>query len=639
MTAKIQTLLAVLIVPVTIGVLFVAAPVLTSGRPVVDEQAGRHVETARRMARQYSENAERLADLLAQLDQMGESPEMGSERINTLVEADRTLFEPALQQLKAINSNVNLMAQRDAESKFESMGGVIQGPLAPTGNFPASTGQMASLIRESLQQRDQLIAENERLLTSAISELDQAMNVTSGSLSGRDLASVSRLKGAVQLVQAARDVRKANLLALQAEEARERLNDLANKAAHLATESNVLEASGIGAKIEEQRSASLELQESIEDTEAQARQLAGTISDLEARIAGFRDRATQARATMDRLEAEGVDMTNPNGADVFATAYAEAATQFREATSSAHRLERGTLENARIDDSMDYVLGKYEPADGGEIVVERGLIDYRDDQEKLAVELEGLRSTLDATRAVIAEMQESADSLASRSANAQKRLTDLQAVAAEHMRAYESAILEADPSLQSAIRIARQAKQSITTASSAADQRMRDASDKLSLASPDAQTRSPFKTLSEDRWQGGHLRNEAAHAEFLIGRVMVERFMLSRDTADVLATLPEELTADFEKLVAHAEQRDTLRQEAIDALRSAVSSLERSARDLNRNWTIAAQLGGAHYLLSLVEDTRHRDTAILNYQAAVDGRESEPYAEPFVDRLKQLRRN
>lgn len=638
MTGKIQTFLTVLIIPVVLGLLYVGVPMLTSGPSVVGTQAGRHVEAARRMIHEYGDNEERLADLLAQLAGWGESRTLDDQRINALLEADRTILAPAEERLKALAQSRNVGAQRELESRFESMGGTAHGPLIQPTSFGANVGQMANTIRQATQQRDQLIKENDKLLASAVDELDAAMNVSSGDASGRDYFPSSRLKGSIQLVQATRSLRNASLLQLRADEYREKLSEFATQVTKLKIETNLVQASGITQKIEDQRKQSLDIQKAIEDAEAELSELSGTIGDLEARVAGFRDRARQARDTMDKLESEGVDMTDPDGSTSFADAYSAAAAQYREAAANAHRLEHGTLGNAQIDDSMDFVTGEYQPADaGGNVTIERGLIDYRHDHETKSAELDGLKAMASAMEESIAQLRESADNYAARSADAQKHLTDVQAIASEVFGNYESTLAEADESLEQALRFARQAKQSLATAANSADQWTRDAADRLSTASPEDQARSAFKSRAEDSWLAAQIRNESAQAELLIGRILVNRFELSRTADDLLANVADDLSLSPNQSAALAERQTTTKEEATEALRSSVSSFERTARQLNRNWTVAAQLGGAHYLLSLVENPNHADTAILNYQAAIDGRESKPFAEPFANRLKHLR--
>ncbi len=638
LTGKIQTLLVALIVPATLGVLYVGVPMLTSGMPIVSDQAGRHVETARRMIRKYGVNEERLSDLLAQLADWGESPALDSDRINALLEGDRTILAPAEEHLKSLAKSGNVGAQRELESRFEAMGGQRDGSLTPQSSFGANVGQMAGVIRDAIRQRDQLIGENDKLLASAIAELEAAGNVSSGDATGRDFFATSRLKGAVQLVQATRSLRKAHLLRLRADEHREELVNLASQAAKLKIDTDLVNAGGVLRNVEQLRTQSLQLQKTIDDSEADLRQLTGTIGDLEARVAGFRDRARQARDTMDKLETDGVDMTDPNGSQVFADTYAAAASQYREAASNAHRLEHGTLTNARIDESMNFVTGQYQPADAGsDIKVQRGLIDYQHDRETTAVELEGLKAALVSVRESITQLQETADAHAATSANARKKLTDIQATASESFKTYETTIVEADKSLDDATRIARQAGQSLSASATTADQWTRDASDRIATASPEAMGRSAFKLQADDRWLAAQIRNESAQAELLVGRALVNKFELSREAGGLFAKVGDMLSLSPTDAGALAGRQSALREEATDALRKSVNSFERTSRELNKSWTIAAQLGGVHYLLSLVENTDHADTAILNYQAAVDGRESKPFVAPFAARLKYLR--
>jgi len=133
------------------------------------------------------------------------------------------------------------------------------------------------------------------------------------------------------------------------------------------------------------------------------------------------------------------------------------------------------------------------------------------------------------------------------------------------------------------------------------------------------------------------MNNELAQSFLLKASITAARWQTASwqiKTAQSAAAAEPSLDLDIAQWQQTAE---TDRTNAIESARRAVREFEKSSRDLNRNWTVAAQAAAAHDLLAWLESPAHRETAISNYEASIKGRESEPFAHPFVDRLNQLK--
>jgi hypothetical protein len=266
----------------------------------------------------------------------------------------------------------------------------------------------------------------------------------------------------------------------------------------------------------------------------------------------------------------------------------------------------------------------------------RGLVDFVHDREEAVVDRDGLAATLQDARTSIEELTSLLDRYDRVAADATERLNALAAAAGTDFEAFERIVGEADDLWQRAQGKARGALQAFRASGTAANTLTRDAQSRLDALSPTSQERSAFKPLSQDRWLGGQMSNAGAQAEYLLGAIAAVRYEVDIADLALVSAVRQHLSLGAADPVAYEQKRDTDRQEAIDQLRSAVGDFERSHRELASNWTIPAQLGAAHDLLSRVESPAHLRTAIQNYQNAVDNGSPGPYMALIADRLEQL---
>jgi hypothetical protein len=636
-TKTISVLIMAAVVPLVVGGMYVASPLFSSSRAKLAAETDERSEAVRRMLDKYAGNERLLADLLADLERLGVDVALDDARITAILEEDRSILEDAGEELRERTGGAEASRRRELEDRYKLAGGATDAAMVTPGGFGNNVSQMTRTIRQAVKSRSALLAENKKLLSQALGQIESALSESRGDASGRDHLNAQRMKGLVLLAQASEHRRQAERMRRVVHAQRETLVDAIVLVNRLVAEQELLEASGVHDRIDALNQDVDASREAVAAAETELKSLEATIADLVTRIDAYRDSARRARDEMDALEDAGVDLLDPSGFETFADAYARASSEYRKATSQAHRLERGTLEDARIDDSGDYVLGQYVPADAaGSIEPRRGLIDYRDDYELASADLAGLRETLASLERSVADLEVLAEHFETRTAEAAEQESEIRSQAPELYKPFAERAGAADESFGRAIAKAKSAAQAFRAASGVADTRVRDARDRLSEASQTAQENSAAKARSEDRWLGGQCKNEIGQARLLLGSLWTQRFQAAALDHDLVARAIEALDLPEVDAALFAQRRDEARESARTTLRAAVSDLERSGRELN-NWTVAAEVGGAHYLLSIVEGDVHVGTAIGNYENAVQGREDLPAAQPIVRRLAKLR--
>ncbi len=611
-----------------------AVPMLASDSAVVFAEADTHIEQARRLFQQHRQNAEQLESLLSQLEHVGVDMAFDPERVDQLLE-DRSILEAASESFKKLRV-ATAKRRRELDSRFLAAGGT-EPPAAPRG-FGNSLGQMRTAILSAVKQRDRLLKADGALLSEALTAVKAAMAVSKGDVTGAQHPRANRLKGMILGAQASASQRRAMRLRLQAEEPRRQIVASARRSRQSAVDRQVVETSGVRDQIET-------LQDALADARAVVATLTAKRAELDALIAGLTDRiaadrrtAQTARDAMERLADEGANLLDEQGAARFAESYQQHADIYRASLAEAHRLEAGTLTNARIDDSGDYLAGRFIPkTPGGAVSVQRGLNDYLDDRATVEIDLQRSTDMVTSVEANIAEFEAMEERFASAATAAKSRGEQARVDADKAYQSFVQYVDEADSALEKAAKKAGEAVRAFKAAVSVASTEAREAADRIAAASPAQQELSPFKLRSEDAWRAGQVNNEMAQAYYLLAEIRYDQFTAADEDSKVASIARSELdvsSADPEVFTVRAQEA---RQDGISAGRDAVRFLEKSSRPLNNNWTVAAQAGGAHYLLALLESPTHLQSAIDNYDEAIQGREDKPYTQTIVERLAQLR--
>ena len=426
------------------GGVYLAAPTLISDQARVDTEVRDHVERARRLVAKVSQNKERLAMVLDALRAAGVE-DLDDERLAELVEQDRELLDDARDRLQEILRRRGPQRQV-LEAQLGEVGGV---PLAPPpGDFGRNVGQMAQAIREGLNARQRILAENAKLLDEAFAAIQEALNVQHGDALGRQDPAALNMQGVVLYAQGCALHRQARPLRDQAHNPRRELLAVSAELALLDGEQQLVADSNIDPAIRQAREDLAGRTTSLDELNAQGASLSSKIADLDARLAEQQTVADQARGALDALVDKGPDLNDPQGFDKFAAEYGAQSLLYREALRQAQILEFGTLANAKIDESGDFISGRYAPVAGSEAISPQpGLYHYRAELADLQARAEQAGETLAALRSQVEVLEASKARLARQAAEAAARAAELQTRAAD---AYESmtALLDQAESLE-----------------------------------------------------------------------------------------------------------------------------------------------------------------------------------------------
>ena len=121
-------------------------------------------------------------------------------------------------------------------------------------------------------------------------------------------------------------------------------------------------------------------------------------------------------------------------------------------------------------------------------------------------------------------------------------------------------------------------------------------------------------------WLKGQLAAQQADAELLIGIVLIGKYQNAK--ADVEDLGKSALAQD--QVEAWRATIDETKPAAVERVESAIDGLTNKAKKLigDGNWTVAAEIGAAYYLLSLLDVPLAAETAVEWYKLAVEGREA-----------------
>jgi chromosome segregation ATPase len=624
-------------VPLIFCAAYFSSSLLVSDRAAVVGEADRQLERARRLLIKYSHNKERLASILADLERHGVNIAPDPGEIEPLLETDRSLLEEANEELRTRARDEAAVKLRELEERFQAAGGSAEREVAAPATLGGSLAQMSRTVADALLARNAIVEENKRILDEALGVVDQALSVARGDVSGDAHPQASRLKGIILMAQAGVDYRQAVRLRERSQEPRRRFLEVVAGARQLAVEQTLAEQSGVRERLATLRMDADEIRGTLADLREERQTLDGIITDLERRITSARDKAQEARTAMEELHDEGVDLLATDGFKEFAAAYSQLAQTYRQGIAEAHRLEFGTLRNAHIDETGDYLRGEFIPeGPDGKIVVQRGLVAYTHDRAVTGLSIKRYEQTLEDVEASISEFD---SLLAQYEEAATEAAAELERVREQAASAYRMTLERSsagDEAIKQAARKARGAVTALRSAVQAANNYTRSARDRISGASPAAQERSPFKLLSEDDWISGQATNELAQAYYLLATILAHQHETAEEDRIMAVVARSELGIDEADPDGFAATSEAARGDAVEAARDAVRELEKSGRDLNNNWTVAAQAGAAHYLLAVLENPAHLETALANYQAAVQNREDDPFAHAIVDRKDQL---
>jgi predicted nucleic acid-binding Zn-ribbon protein len=615
---------------------YVVVPRLQAPQASVDAQAAREVEKARRLLDQFSENEERLATQLEALAQAGVDTQLSDELIGRMLNSDhRDFLTDEEERLRDVIGN-DFAARSALDQRYrEALKPEDQTPpVQPFRGFGANLPAMSEAIRAGRAGRAELLAANEKILAEALQIVNQALAITEDDVSSSSDLAANRLKGAILFDQGVGADRRADVSRAAAERSRRTLAAWAQRAEALQADTDLVQNSRVQEQLATAEQRGQELQQLLAQKQAEVDRLQSTADDLAARLAATRATADEARAALDRLEETGADLTDPDGMKKFVKEYTDRAAIYRDAVREAQALEFGTLRNARIDDSEDYLTGKYV-AEGGPIEVERGLTAYQRDLASAQRELQVVQQQIDAHRDDVAALNELQQKYAAQAESARAELVELRRRASDLYTRLDKDLSEAAATEDDALKKLDQSVAAYKKAASVAMSRASEAS--TPPLSPEQESRSPRGLIQEDTWIQANIQFQQSAARLRQAMIYYDRFRDASVDAEWLPRVAELLELQPVNAEARAAQRDEAQEKGIEAATEASKLVESLGPRLQRHWTVPAQTADARYMLVLFGQEDLRTNVLDNYEVAVRGREDSPYVKAYQERLEMLR--
>jgi hypothetical protein len=630
-----KVLLATVIIAagfVLAGGVYLAAPALQSGDAVAESDLTQATERARRLLNQFGDNEERLETVIEALRLAGVD-DSDNERINELPELDREMFRDAEERLRQISREQGLRIQ---QLLSQSRVGEEMTPVPSSGSFGSNVPSMSEAIRKGMQARDALMARNEQLLSEALNAVKEGLDNVGDADAGRSHAMALNVKGMIEYHQGNAAYRQARVLRDRAQAPRVRLQMLAAAIGRDVTHQGIVSQSGIEAKISEVASALSGQQGQVEAFDQKIAGLESRIAEMQARLEEQQSIAEQARQELDALANRGAELDRGDGYERFAVQYGAQSKVYREALKQIQVLEFGTLANAAIDQSGDFVAGKYVPANGsGEIEPKRGLL-------HLNAELEALKHQREDAAEVVASLQEHLEAmknektaLVQAGADAESRARERAETAAEWFGHITEIVDQARQLEEQAIAKLNAAAQSFDDAARQSQTVQNEYREATSALGPQEQERSAKSLFANDVRPAASNSARAADARLRLAMVYYDRLRdLKRDKAIV-----EELAGHVGELpdpaALEAEIEET-QSTGLALAEQATDKLLREARNLEQHYSVTAEIAAGYYLQSLFGNPELAEAAIRNYQTVIEGREDDPNVQAFVQRLAQL---
>lgn len=601
------------VVIVATGTGWVLAPALRSSQQAVDEQASRGLESARRILAQYDASLAHLARICGRIE------EEGAE-----IKADE-FVDDLEEEYKSIHDRL--------WATYPPMDWRGDSPRAAQPSY----GNIPRLIQDGLKERGRLAQANVHLLADALRTVNDALGITIGGASARNHAEANRLKAVILLYQALTEAAEASLLRREADRYVNEVSTVSIRAAEAVTARQVVAEGTIDEGIAELEAKAEKLRADIESERQTLHTLSAKVSDLQTRLSATAARRDAALTTMEALKKGGAEFGNPKGAEEFRRRLMEADKSFREAAREARALEFGTLEHAIIAPGSDELLGRYvgDAPDANPTPV-RGLVHYRGDVDVLAKRIEGRQKELDDLRSDLNRLDAIKASVLATGRNIEQSLEDAVKAAAEVYTEFNRVQAAAMVREDQALRLLEQSAKTSEQAATSAEGWVREARERTQSLSPEVKERSGYGPRLRDEWMGGAMLVQAADARLLRASVLYVRFAAYARSAAILKRLVEFAPVEGVDPAAEQQKAEDTQAAGVEEIKTAMNLLQKGHNKTERDWTITAQAATANDLLVLFGFDDYAKDALEAYRAAVKGRETEAFAQPFLARANRL---
>lgn len=600
---------------VTCGGGWLLLPALQGARRAVDVEASVTLERARRLLDMYNANLAYKALLVEELN--AEDGELTFEDLSDKAADQYQQLHTAMWEAYQPNDWAADTSQpRPARAAY--------------GNLPAQ-------MRQGLSNQAKLAADNERLLDDALAAVANALSITRGDESSRTNAEANRLKGVILHHKGLAKALQAQLHRRNSDRVRQELVALAIDVAASEPAKTLVADSGIDERIDQLQVRAAELGGGLDEDRQELAEHDTRIAQLEARLAVVRSRRDDARAAISGLQAKGMDFSDVRGAESFRIRLEAFDQAFREADRQTHALTYGAYKNAQIDQSGDYLTGRYVGIGAAaEPTVEFGLVHLQRARAVLSARIEGQQRAVDNVRSSVAGLEGTKKAFAVVQEQAVRRIAESALTGSEMFtelnRIDSEAFLIEDAALdllEQSVRVTRQAV-------GYADLWIRDARDRTQGLSPEATERSAFGGRLRDRWLSGDIAAQQADAHLAKAWIFYDRFDAYSQSGDTLADVAGGLDLKEADIQSERTKAQDAHDAGVEEIKQAMDATKRAYDAADHHWTIVAQSAGTTYLLALFGHEDYIDDAIEGYRNAIKGRENEKYAEVFVARLNRL---
>ena len=590
-------------------------PAIQDPQRVVDAEASVHVERARRWLHRYSVDLTRTTFLRDRLFESG---------VDVDVEEPDVLADTSADEYQEEHQ-----AAWDAYEPTDWQ----RGPQKAR----ASYGNIARQIREGIEGRTALVEANPEYLQEALASVREALSITRAGADSRSHAEANRVKGIIQFHLALAEWMRADAIRRQADPHRRRLMAYATDVSGLQSAQTLVADSGLDARIEDLQNKLVENEAALGEQRKTLGSLEDVIEGINGRLAIAQAEADKARVAMDQLRADGVDFSDPDAGDAFAKAFAEHDQAYRQAVRTIEYLRAGSMPHAELERPGDYLDADYlERGSKTDLTLEYGLAHYENEREVLAATIEVERQAIYDLRSAIARLEGMKATYQTEQDRAARQVPDAISAARDTFDELNRLDSEAFAIEEEALRLLDQAARASRQAASSAATALTDARDRAATLSSGARNRSPFARREQDRWIGGHVTGQVADARLARAWIYYQQFDVYTRNVALLAKVADPLQLTEANVESERAKAAEAHDAGVEEISMAVSELKKAHRDADRHWTFVAQEAGAAYLMALFGHPSYIDHAIDAYRNAVRGREEEPAAEPFADRIDRL---
>ncbi len=600
------------------GAAAVMVPRAQSPRLEAEGEVNRHLERARRLLARYDTNLSVESSYREVFDE--DVFGLSADRVEELLDdPDFDITGDATEELEKYTRLPEISGLPRDEQELLTR---IYGPQnwrQHKRSTPPSRVSGSGMINKGSAEYQRRLSANSKLLADALQEISGALGVGRGDYSTRQHAAANRLKGMILYEQGLAISRSVLLMRSHLASRRFAIKRQAAEIALLKQDQDLVAASEIDARIDDAQADDSRMASAVEDQKAVISQLQVRVADLDQRVTSTVERSEAAREAMETLQEIGVDLSDPHGFSEFKKAFKEQAENYRRALADAHALRYGTLGNATIDETGDYIRGQYIPIDNDqEIEIQRGLEHFRHDLESAQAELEKMEDAaarLEESAEMLRELkrnlgqrvQLSSESVARREAQVESEYSEFIGLG-ERARQAEEEVIEL---FDKAMRAFKTAETGVVNEENRAREHR-----------PDDPQRQPYhysQVAGDQGWLRGQLLAQQADGELRIGLVLLGRYQDARASLSDLGMLD----VGQDDLAVWRETAESAKTAAVERAESAIEILDNKAQDRigEGNWTVAAEIGAAHFILSLLDVELAAERALEWYGAAVENRE------------------